>query len=146
MPDPRERDPRFPDRPTHPDFIKLSEVVQEYDDRAENKGEDPFALTGVDEESLLYLIRNRFGIFGQRTDRERWFEEHEMFLMALYLDAFALGAAVTRGHAEDAIEHFFEGKFPEPGLAGNLARRVRKAMRDGSYPPPKPERGQDASI
>lgn len=134
MPDPRERDPNFPDRPTHRDFVRLSEIVQAYDDRAEIRGESPFAIAGVDEESLIYFMKNRLGVASQRMHRDLT----QPRFMALYLDAFALGKRFNEERVEDAIEHFFEGESGETGLAGSLARRVRKAMRDGTYPPTKP--------
>lgn len=96
MPDPRARDPRFPDRPTHEDFIRLSEAVQTHDAMAEQLGVGTFDIIGVDEESLTYVIKNRFGIILQTgiaptgTDRAHLRDAHP-FLMVLYLDAFALG-------------------------------------------------------
>ena len=131
MPDPRERDPRFPDRPTHRDFIMLSEIVQAHDDRAEVRGENPFAIAGVDEESLMYFMRNRMAIFQQRLGL---LPIPLPSLMALYLDAFALGQRFTQARVDTAMEYFFEGDNDAPP-SSYLARRIRKAMMDGTYPP-----------
>ena len=98
MPDPSKPDPRFPDRPTHPDFIRLSHVVQTHDAMAEGLDVGTFQILGVDEASFLYFVRNRFGILYQQgiaptgTDRAHLRDAHP-FLVALYLDAFALGKA-----------------------------------------------------
>jgi len=86
---PRARDPRFPDRPTHPDFVRLSETVQTHDAMTEELGLTPIQVVGVDEESLMYFMRNRMAIASQRMHRDL---THPRF-MALYLDAFALGKA-----------------------------------------------------
>ena len=149
MPDPRARDPRFPDRPTHRDFIRLSEIVQAHDDRAEIRGENPFAIAGVDEESIRYFIENRLGVMQQALDIRL---PMKTALMALYLDAFALGQRFTQERVEDALEHYLTGRanmvergFP---LIGNeheqLAKRVRQAMREGTYPPEDQSRKGDA--
>ena len=106
MPDPTARDPRFPDRPTHPDFARLSYAVQTHDAMAEQLDVNPFAVVGVDPESMMYLIRNRFAMFNQLggaptgTDRAHLREAHP-FLVALYLDAFALGKAYAESAGED---------------------------------------------
>lgn len=136
MPDPRERDPRFPDRPTHRDFIRLSDIVQAHDDRAEIRGENPFAIAGVDEESIKYFMQNRMAIFQQRIGL---LPIPLPSLMALYLDAFALGQRFTQARVDSAIEYFMEGS--QSNNAEFLARRVRKAMMDGTYPPERSQKG-----
>jgi hypothetical protein len=52
-------DPRFPDRPTHEDFARLSEVVIEQDDNM--KVDDV-----IDLESLMYMAINRVEMARQR--------------------------------------------------------------------------------
>ena len=96
MPDPRARDPRFPDRPTHPDFIRLSEAVQTHDAMAEQLDVSPFAVMGVDEESFLYFLKNRLGMVSQRMHRDFTGPRNQ----ALYLDAFALGKRYAEMVAE----------------------------------------------
>lgn len=61
--DPRTTDPRFPDRPTHPDFIILSEAVQAIDKKADSGVEVHNIVSGdVDVDSLTYLAQNRAGM------------------------------------------------------------------------------------
>lgn len=55
------RDPRFPDRPQHPDFWRLSEAVLYLDGEADEGGRDIATITAglVDPESLSYLCTVR---------------------------------------------------------------------------------------
>lgn len=85
--DPRNPDPLFPDRPTHEDFIVLSEAAQSMDYRAEELGEPVDSIVGVDMESLDYFIENRLAILSDRV----LVDFSDPLLMALYLDAFTLG-------------------------------------------------------
>lgn len=103
MPDPRERDPRYPDRPSHPDFVRLSTAVQNHDAMAEQMGVSPFAILGVDEESFTYFLTNRMGIVSERMHRD--FTNPRF--AALYMDAFALGkryAELEREGVDDEHE------------------------------------------
>lgn len=79
--DPSKADPRHPDRPTHPDFVRLSNALQTTDARAE-AGEPIADILGVDETSLLYVIDNRLTILGLSDNT---------MLKAVYVDAFTLG-------------------------------------------------------
>jgi hypothetical protein len=88
--DPRKRDPRFPDRPTHEDFVVLSEQVQRIDHEAEVDHVPLPEIVGVDMESLLYLLRQRMGLMIQRTGRSN-IDPMDPMLMAIYMDAFTLG-------------------------------------------------------
>lgn len=58
-------DPRFPDRPQHPDFWKLSEIALRLDGKANEGGqtmpEIVTELSVVDLASLEYLALNRAG-------------------------------------------------------------------------------------
>lgn len=58
----RNPDPRFPDRPQHPDFWDLSQIAIGYDERVE-QGPKPqvkeLVSEAVDFESLLYIARGR---------------------------------------------------------------------------------------
>lgn len=109
--DPKKRDPRFPDRPTHPDFARLSEVVQDHDIRAERLGVKPTAILGVDEDSFMYFLENRLGIFAQRTGIPV-FDNPSMkaVLGALYMDAFALGKDYAQAQASDVTVQI-EGEY-----------------------------------
>lgn len=83
--DPNEPDPRFPDRPTHPDFALLSNVLQGMDMRA-GGGATWAEITGVDIDSLVYAINNRLGTMGIPRDPN---------VVALYIDAFTAGKLYT---------------------------------------------------
>ena len=98
MPDPRARDPRFPDRPTHPDFIRLSEAVQTHDAMAEQLDVNPFAITGVDEKSLSYFLENRIGVMMQRLGTRILLAK--AMVGAIWLDGFALGKRYAEQVAE----------------------------------------------
>lgn len=79
-------DPRFPDRPTHEDFWRMSEVCLAHDAEATESGGGLMAIVDriVDEKSLMYLMKNRLATaFGTEPTPQ---------MMALYLDAFCLGA------------------------------------------------------
>lgn len=82
--DPAQRDPRFPNRPTHPDWVRLSNALQEMDARADAGTEMMQIIGNVDEESLRYAVTNRLAILHQVT-------HGEMDALAVYLDAFTLG-------------------------------------------------------
>lgn len=87
-----EPDPRFPDRPTHPDFAKLSAVICAQDARSEQAGFDLLAdlATVVDPESLRYLAQ-------QRVDRlavalGEWTPTTRAALSSVFMDGFMTGA------------------------------------------------------
>lgn len=84
--DPTQPDPQFPNRPTHPDFARLSNVIQGMDMRS-GVASVP-EITGVDDDSLLYAIDMRLQILGQLTNGAI---QNNTLMKALYLDAFALG-------------------------------------------------------
>lgn len=87
--DPTQPDPQFPDRPTHQDFIDLSNVVQGHDARSATAG--PFEIAGVDSDSFIYMVEQRLGIYSQLSPGR--INPKDPILLALYLDAFALGKA-----------------------------------------------------
>jgi len=81
-----EPDPNFPDRPTHPDFDKLSKVIIGLDTLADQgQGFDEIMVDAVDPESLIYMMdqRIRRAVMSKASPSE--------IVMALYMDAFALG-------------------------------------------------------
>lgn len=88
--DPSKPDPRFPDRPTHPDFVRLSEIIQEHDHAVDHTGAGPFEVLKIDEKSFLYFLRNRLQVFAVGVGLDPQAADNPVF-MALYLDAFALG-------------------------------------------------------
>lgn len=94
--DPRGRDPRFPDRPRHQDFIDLSDVAQGNDMRAEAGTPIP-EIVGLDTNSLMYFIRERFGVLSQATGVK--LDPNNLLLMSLYLDALAIGKHLAEHRA-----------------------------------------------
>lgn len=96
-------DPDFPDRPTHPDFGRLSAAVRAVDASVEGKNEhvSPPDAIGIDADSLRYLLRNRLGrpeivmashLFGLEVAQQ-----------AAWVDGFAVGIHYqTRGGSRPA--------------------------------------------
>jgi len=105
MPDPRKPDPRFPNRPTHEDFAILAEIAQAHDAMAEQLGLHPFRdVLQVDEESFIYFAENRLGIFRQVTPGGAALPGSaagRAGMVALFMDAFALGKAYAERKAEE---------------------------------------------
>jgi hypothetical protein len=95
------RDPRFPKRPQHPDFWRLSDAILEQDGRAEEGGEDVFTIADVDGDSIAYVAQQRAALltraYGVAVTRDV-----AVLLMSAYIDAFTLGRAFERkgGHRE----------------------------------------------
>lgn len=89
----------FPDRPQHPDFERMSAVVIKLDLDAE-AGIALTNLVGADLESVVYMADQRaLRSFGPK----RWALASPTLrqgILALYLDAFALGAGFNNlgGH------------------------------------------------
>lgn len=91
--DPRGHDPQFPDRPTHQDFIDLSDVVQGNDLRSEAMV-GPMEILGLDQEAVSYFLQERLNLFDRLTNgaimQVPW-----QLLMAMYLDAMAAGKGLA---------------------------------------------------
>ena len=87
-------DPRFPDRPTHPDFARLSAAVLVNDARAD-AGEDVPAIFEADGDSLVYMVEQRmhtaFG-FGVHMIPEGM----QTMMQALFIDGFTVGIQFER--------------------------------------------------
>jgi len=86
------KDPAFPDRPDHPDFWRLSETILYMDGAAESgQSYDEIMDKHMDAESLIYMAdqRVRRAMMSQASASE--------IVMALYLDAFALGYLTAVG-------------------------------------------------
>lgn len=94
-------DPRFPNRPTHPDFWRMSEALIEVDSRAE-KGEAVDVVENADFDSLIYVAEQRLAMdarqFSVALD-----PASKNFMLGLYIDAFTLGRGFERrgGHQEE---------------------------------------------
>lgn len=88
-------DPRFPGRPTHPDFARLSSAVAEQDAVADVVGLE--AALSADVGSLHYMGRHRVEAL-LRGEDITWGMLTK--LMAIYFDAFQLGVGFTErgGH------------------------------------------------
>lgn len=84
-------DPRFPKRPTHPDFWRMSEVVLQHDGEATegNLPLDQIVKDTVDPESLTYFAMQRAGMLCQKSGLP---ESLVPVLGSLWLDAFMAGA------------------------------------------------------
>lgn len=100
MTNPREHDPRFPDRPQHEDFYLLSEIVQEHDQQAEVTSADVFKIAGVDQESAIYTITQRLGLFTEKRGI-RLNREAALAGMGMWLDGFAAGVAFNQRRNSD---------------------------------------------
>ena len=94
--DPIPADPRFPDRPTHPDFARLSSAIQEQDAVADMLGLNE--AMQVDEASLLYMANGR--IDAVLSAVLSVLPNMRATILALYSDAFHLGVGFTErgGH------------------------------------------------
>lgn len=96
------RDPRFPNRPQHPDYWRLAEIAMENDGDATEGGKSIADIIGVDEYSLLYLASNRIGNFVNVLRAGKPLTPDT--LLSIYLDAFTTGKkfAERGGHQEGA--------------------------------------------
>lgn len=83
-------DPRFPKRPNHPDFWRMSEIVIEMDQRTEAHPDKFEEIVGeiVDLDSLIYMAT-------QRSLRAATLAGAPQSIMihgtALWIDAFTVG-------------------------------------------------------
>jgi hypothetical protein len=84
-------DPRFPGRPTHPDFWRISEVVLQNDgDSTEgSKSMEEIVKDTVDLESLTYFAMQRGG---KACQQARLPEALAPVLGSVWMDAFLAGA------------------------------------------------------
>lgn len=92
-------DPRFPKRPTHPDFWRISEVVLQQDGNATEgaKSTEEIVKDTVDLESLTYFAMQRGGMACQAS---RLPESLAPVLGSVWMDAFIAGAQFQKrgGH------------------------------------------------
>lgn len=98
-------DPRFPNRPDHPDFWIMAEAVQDFDSAADDGTAMPRIVESmVDLDSLLYMAEQRalraakmVNPFMARTpDTER------IKLQSMWIDAFMAGALYQKYKSERA--------------------------------------------
>lgn len=84
-------DPRFPDRPTHPDFWRMSESVLQHDGQATEGKQSVEQIVGetVDVESLKYFATQRAGTACQLSGLP---EAMVPVLAGVWMDAFMAGA------------------------------------------------------
>lgn len=89
-------DPRFPNRPTHPDLARLSSAAAEQDAIADMLGINEAAK--VDLPSFAYIAQNR--ILMMFNDGSPLTVELSVKILSLYLDAFHLGVGFAKrgGH------------------------------------------------
>lgn len=95
------RDPRFPNRPQHPDFWRIADVLNQLDGESLEGGKDlPEIVVGmVDLESLIYSASNRaikqIELLGLPNDTRM-----RAALTATFLNAFLAGVQFERagGH------------------------------------------------
>lgn len=90
-------DPRFPNRPTHPDFALLSEEVCANDNLSELGGEmfEAVVTNFVDLDSLAYMVTQRAGLYLRLRGMEPTAEAVATIASAM-IDGFVLGAGFER--------------------------------------------------
>ncbi len=105
-------DPRFPNRPDHPDFAWLSRTIQEQDAASEEPGfsvDETLAALPIDPASLTYLAQQR-GIMAMNHLIRTGVLSHvpariraalEAVFASAYLDAFTLGVRYGREAEQD---------------------------------------------
>ena len=84
--DPSQFDPRFPHRPTHPDFVRLANAAQNVDSQA-GSGRSVPDILNLDEDSVIYFIEQRLGALGVTSAVAK----------AMYLDAITIATYAERG-------------------------------------------------
>lgn len=88
-------DPRFPNRPQHPDFWRLVSAVNYLDGEATEGGRSTQDILAqyVDAESIAYLSQQRFMRALEAAGGDLDFRA---IALSLYIDAFALGCQFTK--------------------------------------------------
>lgn len=104
MPDPTKADSLFPDRPTHPDFVRISLVMQTLDMESEQPDFDYRAYTEqvVDLPSFFYAGNHRAGtgIDALGMVMEKIPPMLRAFIVSTWMDGFMIGAQFQKqgGH------------------------------------------------
>src|SRR4051812_38164089 len=87
------RDPNHPDRPQHPDFWRLSEIILELDGKFSEEGMenfDDFVNGEVDLDSIMYMAMQRaLRLRGRNLGS----------ISAIYVEAFLVGRRFERRYA-----------------------------------------------
>lgn len=91
-------DPKYPDRPQHPDFWHLSEIVLEMDGKFQEEGDktdiEEYVAEEIDLDSLMYM-----GL--QRALRIQGMETGMHAMATLYIEAFLVGRRYERRYGDD---------------------------------------------
>lgn len=87
------RDPRFPDRPQHPDFWRLADVTTRLDGGATEGGKtiEQVAEGVIDLESLSYAATQRVGLFLQALGYENIEPEVVAMLETVFVTSVITG-------------------------------------------------------
>lgn len=80
-------DPRFPNRPQHPDFWRMSECILRIDGAASEGGESIEDILGADMASFMYAAQERVRMARDKVGAGTL----QVLLLSVYVDAFALG-------------------------------------------------------
>lgn len=92
-------DPRFPERPTHPDFWRMSEVILQHDGEATegDQSMEEIVKDTVDLQSLTYFAMQRAGTSCQKMGLP---EALAPALASVWMDAFLAGTKFQKrgGH------------------------------------------------
>lgn len=91
-------DPRFPDRPDHPDFWRLSKAVIANDDAADQGVPIEKIMTdlGIDPKSVQYMAEQRML---RALGHNFVSPQAKVLLMGLWIDAFVAGVGFWSGVA-----------------------------------------------
>lgn len=98
MTDPRERDPNFPERPTHEDFVMLAQEVIRLDQDSEIASIP--TLMGLDEDSTFYYINQRISILVNKIPKGT---DPRAILMAMYAEGLCMGQRIERTRHERVV-------------------------------------------
>lgn len=94
-------DPDFPDRPQHPDFMAMSEVVRNNDTMLEGEGFnfEQFVNAQIDLDSLMYMARGRVWLAARERNELPSTGVELAEQMSLWLDAFLVGLQLGKERA-----------------------------------------------
>jgi hypothetical protein len=93
-------DPMFPDRPQHPDFRDLVEVVLRQDGKADEGRSLEEVMQGFDYESVRYMAQQRALIFLQVASSD---SDQALLMTSMWLDGFVAGQQIGRTRPEISL-------------------------------------------
>jgi hypothetical protein len=93
-------DPMFPDRPQHPDFWDLVEVVLRQDEKADGGLPLEEAMQGFDYESVRYMAQQRAQTFLQMAQPD---SDQALLMTSMWLDGFVAGQQIGRARPEISL-------------------------------------------